>query len=125
MPADRQNWSAANIAYNNTHSALTIAKPWMQTVPLFRSWITYNVWTDDPQIMPEPVYATRTYRHPKVTPAYYEAQKEIARLQGNGNLWIAGFYTHDTDSHNSAIVSAITIAKKLAPRSSRLIQLIS
>lgn len=125
MPPHRSDWSAANIAYDNTHSALTIAKPWMQTVPLFRSWITYNVWTDAPTILPEPLYALRTYRHPTVTPAYFTAQKEIAALQGSNNIWIAGFYTHDTDSHNSAIVSAITIAQKLAPHSARLAQLTS
>lgn len=120
LPSNPADWSAANIAYNNTHSALTISKPWMQPIPLFRSWITYNVWTDALAIKPEPLYALRTYHHPKVTPAYYDSQKKIAHLQGKNNLWIAGFYTHDTDSHNSAIVSAINIAKKLAPHSQRL-----
>ena len=97
----------------------------MQQVPLFRSWITYNVWTEASKILPDPLYALRTYHHPKVTPAYFATQKKIAQLQGKNNLWIAGFYTHDTDSHNSAIVSAIHIAKKLAPNSARLIQLTS
>jgi predicted NAD/FAD-binding protein len=123
MPQDRADWSAANIAFDNTHSALSISKPWMQQVRLFRSWITYNVWNDSPEIMPAPLYALRTFRHPKVTPAYFKTQKTIAHLQGKNNLWIAGFYTHDTDSHNSAIVSAINIAKKLAPNSSRLMRL--
>lgn len=123
MPQDPADWSAANIAFDNTHSALSISKPWMQQVRLFRSWITYNVWNDSPEIIPQPLYALRTFRHPKVTPAYFETQKTIAHLQGKNNLWIAGFYTHDTDSHNSAIVSAINIAKKLAPHSSRLMQL--
>lgn len=125
LPPNQADWSAANIAYNNTQSALTISKPWMQEVPLFRSWITYNVWTDAPKMMPEPLYALRTYHHPKVTPTYFETQKKLAHLQGKNNLWIAGFYTHDTDSHNSAIVSAINIAKKLAPLSERLTQLTS
>ena len=124
LPQNPADWSAANIAYNNTHSALTISKPWMQEVPLFRSWITYNVWTAAPKILPEPLFAVRTYHHPKVTPTYFETQKSVAQLQGKNNLWIAGFYTHDTDSHNSAIVSAINIAKKLAPQSARLHTLI-
>lgn len=125
LPQNSYDWSTANIAYNDEHSALTISKPWMQKVPLFRSWITYNVWTDAPSILPEPLYALRTYHHPKVTPTYFETQKRLARLQGKNNLWIAGFYTHDTDSHNSAVVSAINIAKKLFPQSSRLTKLIS
>lgn len=125
LPQDPADWSAANIAYNNTHSALTIAKPWMQKIPIFRSWITYNVWTDASIMLPEPLYETRTYHHPKVTPLYFETQKKLATLQGNNNLWVAGFYTHDTDSHNSAIVSAINIAKKLNPTGIRLAQLIS
>lgn len=125
LPQNPADWSAANIAYNNYHSALTIAKPWMQEISVFRSWITYNVWNDAPTIFPEPLYATRTYHHPKVTLAYFQTQKRLRQLQGNNNLWIAGFYTHDTDSHNSAIVSAINIAKKLNPKSLRLAQLIS
>lgn len=120
MPDNQQDWSVANIAYNNIHSTLTIAKPWMQEIPIFRSWITYNVWDNSPKIVPEPLYALRSYYHPKVTPAYFETQKKLAQLQGNNNLWIAGFYTHDTDCHNSAVVSAINIAKKLAPQSKRL-----
>ncbi|GMU18998.1 MAG: hypothetical protein AMXMBFR12_01900 [Candidatus Babeliales bacterium] len=125
LPQNPCDWSAANIAYNNTHSALTISKPWMQKVPLFRSWITYNVWTTAPKIVPEPLYALRTYYHPKVTPTYFETQKKLVQLQGKNKLWIAGFYTHDTDSHNSAVISAINIAKRLAPHSARLLQLSS
>ena len=116
MPQNSQDWSIANIAYDNkNNSTLTISKPWMQEIPLFRSWITPNVWTDEPQIKPEPLYAERTYQHPKVTPIYFEVQHKIAALQGTHNIWIAGFYTHDIDSHNSAIVSAINVAKKSCP----------
>ncbi len=119
LPKDKADWSTANIAYDTIHSALTISKPWMQEIPLFRSWITYNLWFSDPKELPQPLYALRSYQHPRVTPAYFAAQKALAKLQGKNNLWIAGFYTHDTDSHNSAVVSAINIAKQLASHSDR------
>ena len=125
MPIKQEDWSIANIAYDGKNSALTICKPYMQEIPLFRSWITYNLGLPSNNPMPEPLYDIKKFYHSKVNSTYFKLQKDIALQQGNNNLWIAGFYTHDVDSHNSAIVSAINVAKKLAPKSSRLFALTS
>ena len=125
MPANQADWSIANIIYDGKNSALSICKPHMKEFPLFRSWITYNLGLPEDNPLPEPLYAIKHFDHSVVNPAYFAMQKNIVPLQGNNNLWLAGFYTHDVDSHNSAIVSAINIAKKLAPHSERLIALTS
>ncbi len=120
MPANEADWSVANIRYDGVNSALTICKPWMKEAQVFRSWISLPVGVSAENAMPNPVYDVRHFYHPKANYSYFAAQKELAKLQGNHNLWIAGFYTHDTDSHNNAIVSAINIAQQLAPESERL-----
>jgi predicted NAD/FAD-binding protein len=125
MPAQEADWSIANILYDGKNSALTICKPHMREFPLFRSWITYNLGLPEKNPLPKPLYALRYFYHSKVNKAYFDMQKNIAPLQGKNNLWLAGFYTTGPDSHNSAIVSAMNIAKKLAPKSERLAALSS
>lgn len=124
MPAEESDWSTANIRHDGIHSALTISKPWMRELPVFRSWITYSVGLPS-HTLPEPLYALRHYHHPKVTAAYFAAQDALIPLQGENNLWIAGFYTTGPDSHNSAILSATLIAQTLAPHEARLKKLTS
>ena len=89
----------------------------MDNRPIFKSWVTYE------QELPQPLYALRTYWHAKINAAYFEAQKGIAQLQGANHLWFAGVYTQDVDSHESALVSALKTARRLAPGSSRLKEL--
>ena len=70
--------------------------------------------------MPSNIYAMVYYKHPIVDKNYFDVQSEIKQLQGKRNLWFAGNWSYDTDSHESAILSAIEIAQKLAPDSQRL-----
>ena len=125
MPLNESDWSVVNIRYDGVNSALTICKPRMQQTEVYRSWITYPIGVSPSDAMPKPLYDLKHFYHPKINYSYFAAQKELANIQGKNNLWIAGFYTHDADSHNNAIVSAIHIAKELAPRSHRLLNLTS
>ena len=70
--------------------------------------------------LPEPLYATATYQHGKIDLDYFEAQHRLTQLQGEHGLWLAGLYTDDADSHESAIRSAISVGRGLAPGSARL-----
>ena len=115
MPADKNNWSVVNIRYDGQHSSNSIWKNWRTgDRPIFKSWVTYE------KELPQPLYALRTYWHAKINAAYFEAQKGITQLQGINHLWFAGVYTHDVDSHESAVASAIKVAQRLAPHSPRL-----
>lgn len=113
MPPCKSDWSIANVYYNGIESALTTYKPWKSKIPLFRSWIMPGF----PE--PEPLYSSHDYYYAKITPHYFETQRALRPLQGRHNLWLAGIYTHGIDSHESALVSAMKIAKKLAPDSQR------
>jgi len=114
MPARRDHWSLVNIRCDGRHSSSTMWKPWKGHTPIFKSWITYE------DRVPEPLFALATYSHPKVTPAYFRAQAELAAFQGRDHLWLAGMYTRGVDCHESAIRSAIRVAQQLAPDSARL-----
>ena len=119
MPKKKSDWSVANVRSDGTRAALTVYHEGKSEVPIFKSWIL-----DEDEKLPAPLYALLYYRHAKVNLAYTKAQNALEFLQGNHQLWLAGVYTHDFNSHESAIVSAIHIAQKLAPQSRRLKQLV-
>lgn len=117
MPEKKSDWAVSNIRFDGHHGSLTIYKAHNGgTPPVFRSWIINGEKIN----LPQPLYAVEHFHHAKVTPNYFKAQEEIALVQGKNNLWFAGLWTHDVDSHNSAIISAIKIGKQLAPNAERL-----
>jgi predicted NAD/FAD-binding protein len=113
MPRSESAWSVVNARWDGIHSQLSIWNP-ARGLPVFRSWVTYE------ERMPEPLYATATYEHLAMTPEHFEAQRELKLLRGHGGVWLAGLYADDADSHESAIRSAVEIARRLAPDSDRL-----
>jgi len=122
MPPNRDDWRIVNVRYDGTHSATTMYKQWKSKTPIFKTWLTYDVRPpkDTGSALPSNLYALINYKHPTTDRNYFEVQKVIERLQGNNNLWFAGMWTYDNDSHESAIISAIKIAERLAPNSERL-----
>jgi predicted NAD/FAD-binding protein len=115
MPTKEIYWSIFNICYDGQHSANTVWKRWLSPRrPIFKSWVTFA-----PQ-MPDPLYASVHFQHPKINLNYYEAQRNLNNLQGKNNLWLAGLYMHDIDCHESAILSAVKVARRLAPDSANL-----
>ncbi len=115
MPLDRRHWSVINIRHDGAQSLNTVWKPWAsRRRPVFRSWIAPKA------ELPEPLFSLATYHHPKVSPAYFEAQRTIAPLQGRDGLWLAGMYLHDVDCHESAILSAVEVARRVGAAPERL-----
>lgn len=114
MPPEERHWSVFNIRWSKGRSFSTVWKQQRTSAPLFRSWLAPG----DP--LPEPLYDLTHYDHPAVDRDHFEAQRQLAALQGRRNLWFAGLYTHDIDSHESAVQSAIHVARQLAPASSNL-----
>lgn len=122
MPADSKDWRIVNIRYDGNQAAATMYKEWVSKTPIFKSWITYDVRNpkDNGNPLPEKLYALITYKHPIADKNFFEAQDTIKNYQGIHNMWFAGMWTHDGDSHESAITSAMKIAERLAPSSDRL-----
>jgi predicted NAD/FAD-binding protein len=120
MPKDKNAWSVVNTRYDGQHSSYTIYKPWLSPRrPIFKSWVTYDA------RLPDHLYAVNKYWHAKVNAAYFETQQALPVYQGQNNLWLAGLYTYDVDCHESAIISGINVARRIAPDSDRLKRLIS
>ncbi len=118
MPPDRRDWSVVNIHYDGRHAATTVWKTWRAPHrPVFKSWVTFAT------TLPAPLYAQATYWHPAINAAHFASQKVVQAHQGRHNLWLAGMYTHDVDCHESAILSAVNVAQRLAPNGTRLRQL--
>lgn len=117
MPRYPSEWSVVNARWDGVHSQLSAWDP-ERALPVFKSWVTFD------SALPEPLYALVTYAHGKITPTYFDAQAKLRRLQGSGGLWLAGLYTGDADSHESAIQSAIRVAQRIAPDASRLARLL-
>ncbi|MDY0907904.1 FAD-dependent oxidoreductase [Microbacterium sp. CFBP9034] len=113
MPPRESAWSVVNARWDGEHSHLSVWNP-ERGLPVFRSWVTY-----EPR-PPDKLYATAAYRHGKITPDYFDAQRHLTEHQGSEGVWIAGLYVHGPDSHESAIRSAVSIARRLAPGSARL-----
>ncbi len=113
MPRSDRTWSVVNARWDGAHSALSIWDP-SHGLPVFKSWVSFD------DRLPEPLYATATYEHGKIDLDYFDAQRRLKELQGQHGLWLAGLYTDDADSHESAIRSAITVGRGLAPKAERL-----
>ena len=92
-------------------------------MPLFRSWITHVPEHEIATV--QPLYAIKEYQHQKVTPKFFKIQRALRSLQGINNLWLAGHYMHTIDSHESAVVSGINIAQKIASKAERFALLFS
>jgi predicted NAD/FAD-binding protein len=116
MPRDEAAWSVVNIRADAAHSSLSIWDP-ARGLPVFKSWVTYD------EVLPEPLYATATYEHGLIDTTYFDAQRRLRPLQGRHGVSLAGLYTSDADSHESAILSAVAVAERLAPGSRRLASL--
>ncbi len=120
LPSDKAFWATVNIDNDGVQSAMTIYKRWRSKVPVFRSWITPS----RQDTLPKNLIEIRYYKHALVTPSYFAIQHYLKEVQGRHNLWLAGVYMHDIDSHESAIMSAVSIAERLAPISKRLMTLL-
>lgn len=116
MPRSRAAWSVVNARWDGVHSSLSIWNP-QRGLPVFKSWVTFD------EELPSSVHALATYEHGAIDLAYFDAQRRLKPLQGEHGLWLAGLYTGDADSHESAIRSAVTVARGLAPDSQRLARL--
>lgn len=110
----RRNWAVYNagvsgdqcegsVWYGGLHPRLESGA----TVDVFKSW------DDRRRTQPARVLLSRRYKHPKITPAAIEAARALGPLQGRDGLHFAGVYTTGFDSQESAIWSALGVARSL------------
>ncbi|MEV6273900.1 FAD-dependent oxidoreductase [Nocardia sp. NPDC051832] len=122
MAAGKRNWSAYNtMLQDGKYSEGTMWLGDCREFNVFKSWTTNRALPPSAEIISD-----ATFRHPLLTPGFIANQATLqAWRQANSatNMWFAGTHTVDIDSQESALVSAVRVARELAPGSARLAQL--
>ena len=80
---------------------------------LYKTWVTHRH-------KPGGLLAEARFRHMLPTPDTLKAQVQLSSLQGHGGVWFAGGYLHHYDSQETALRSALGVAKGLGCSSERL-----
>ena len=119
--ADRANWAAYNAGVDGREcegsawlGALHEPLPTGGTVDVFKSWATRRD-ADASAILLE-----RRFKHPLIGRGSLRAARRLRRLQGRGGLHFSGQYTTGMDLQESAVYSAMQVARALAPGSATL-----
>lgn len=114
MPPERDAWAMINVSYDGTHAWTTEWAGRALDVNVFRTWLPPGY------PLPAGTEAQQHFRHLIVDGQSRHRQQVIEARQGEQGLYLAGMYTCDVDNHESAIASAVSVARLLAPRSPRL-----
>ncbi|MEE1928829.1 FAD-dependent oxidoreductase [Streptomyces sp. TRM 70351] len=115
MPEDRKHWSTTNVTVHDGWSETTTWYGPGHHAEVFVSQITHRG-------TPRRQVARASFRTLLPTPAADRARRRLARHREEG-LHFAGAYTRSLDSQEDAVVSAVDVARELAPASPRLAQL--
>lgn len=114
LPKDRRAWSAWNYLRGPKASGPTVTYD-LNVLQKFDDQDTYGVSLNETSVVaPEKVLARMSYEHPYFTHAAFDAQAELKRMSGRGNVWFAGGYM-GMSFHEDGVRSANDIVKRLAP----------
>jgi predicted NAD/FAD-binding protein len=116
---DRTNWSAYNAGLNgsNCEGSAWLGALQGSSVHVFKSWAQRR------RADPEQIVLERRFKHPLITRSTIEAARALGPLQGRRGLYFSGHYTTGMDLQESAVYSAMQVAKALAPGSRTLASL--
>lgn len=121
MPRDRADWCTHNAAVDGDTCEASIWLGAFRTNPgtgepvhLFKSWATRRA------MQPAAVLAERTFLHPSLSPEALRATHALARWQGVDGLHFAGHFTTITDLQETALSSALAVARTVSPDGARL-----
>lgn len=114
MHRDRRHWSAYNAIVADGWCEGSV---WLGAIrgphPDGGAWDVFKSWATGRREEPREILAEAEYRHPLVTPAHIAAQARIAARQGRDGLWFAGSWTQDVDLQETALLSALSVARGL------------
>lgn len=124
MPRLPWHWSAYNpelvgdrCEASVWYGALRPAPEGQAPLSLFKSWATAR------RRAPRWEIFRRAFLHPLITPDFIRTQRLLAPHQGRGGVWFAGSYTRETDSQETALLSAIEVVERLFPEAPNLLEL--
>jgi predicted NAD/FAD-binding protein len=119
MPARGEDWGSMNLRFDGARVWSTEWSGQERNVDVFRTWMQPG------DAEPRGLVRRVVFKHLVVDEGSRARQLEIARLQGTDGVYLAGMYTTDIDNHESAVSSAITVAKALTPRSRDLARVLA
>jgi predicted NAD/FAD-binding protein len=124
---DPRSWLLANVGVEGANGGGTDARSelsvWLgasmaetsgKPLELFKSWTTHR------GRAPRETLLERTFHHTIKTPAMMAAARRLQGWQGREGLWLAGCFTSGVDLQESALCSAMEVARTLSPSSPRL-----
>jgi predicted NAD/FAD-binding protein len=114
MPVNRRDWSGFNVLTDGPWCEPSMWFGAFRDVDVYKSWVSHRA------ELPRETIATFDYLHAHETPDLARAQTALGAVQGDQGLWFAGTHMTDVASQESALVSAIEVAKRLAPGSTNL-----
>jgi predicted NAD/FAD-binding protein len=119
MHHEREHWAAYNAGVNgsNCEGSAWLGALQDQPVHVFKSWATRR------RADPEHILLERRFEHPLITRSTIRAARALRPHQGRHGLYFSGQYTTGMDLQESAVYSAMQVAKALAPGSRTLASL--
>lgn len=112
MPPNRADWATLHYVFESSSLAfLTEWCGWHARRDVFRTWLLPG------RTPPRDVRERIPFQHLIVTPESIALQRRIAALQGQGGVWLTGMYVTDVDTHESSLLSALDVARRLVPES--------
>jgi predicted NAD/FAD-binding protein len=123
MPAHRSDWSGFNVLTDGPYCEPSMWFGAFRDGDAYKN--VYKSWVSHRAELPRETIATFDYLHAHETPDLARAQTALGALQGNQGLWFAGTHMTDVASQESALVSAINVAKRLAPGSVNLARVLA
>ncbi|KUL50392.1 FAD-dependent oxidoreductase [Streptomyces sp. NRRL S-1521] len=114
LPSDRRQWSTTNTVVDGCRAASTIHYRFDDDSDVFVSQLAHR------EQLPRRLLICTEFRTLLPTPEMFAAQRLLNQVQGRGGLLFAGHIMAGTASQEAAVASAVDVARRLAPGSSRL-----
>jgi predicted NAD/FAD-binding protein len=115
MPANRHCWGASNFwLTRDVQPRTTVWSGRPTNTDVFRTWLRPG------ESEPEGTSHVAHYRHIDCSIEHAARQSTLSRLQGTDDLWAVGMYTDGIDNHESALRSALKVARRIAPNAARV-----
>jgi uncharacterized protein len=120
MHRDRSNWAAYNAGVAGLECE---GSAWLGALQDDASLQVFKSWAQRRRADPKHILLERRFKHPLITRSTIKAARALRPLQGRKGLYFSGQYTTGMDLQESAVYSAMQVAKALAPGSRTLASL--
>jgi predicted NAD/FAD-binding protein len=120
MHPDRRHWAAYNAGVDGRECE---GSAWLGALRADPALTLFKSWAQRRRADPRHILAERRFRHPLISRSTIEAARALRPHQGRKGLYFSGQYTTGMDLQESALYSAMQVARALAPRSQTLASL--